>query len=404
MEPSKLQLLSKELFLILWIYCRKATKRTPAKPKTVATKENLDSRNHDLCDACNGPGQFLCCEACPNVFHFACVDPPMEVSEVEELEGPWFCKKCAWQKQHSKTKSSTRGRRKNRNQMTFFEVMAQDLETQNPVAFSLPENIRNYFDGVSTGPNGAYIDATTVKSVKYRNGRPEEQDYHRLKDKNNNYIYCYWCQKTGLRKPIIPCDFCSLYWHLDCLNPPLTIPPNIAKKWKCPCHPQQQIRYRIPRQEQTITTMDSSSTSTDSYSHILDSPIVQHNPTTCENTQQNENESEVITTNPPTKTWNVEDTIDTKQMDNKGKQQNDQTRREALDVIIHNKKLHLLPQTSFKLDFMSTAERLLKNRERRALKNARIQKKNENSNSNSGTSGSSSGGSNHSHSSINLVV
>ncbi|CAO3595319.1 unnamed protein product [Absidia cylindrospora] len=171
----------------------------------------------------------------------------MDTKEVDELEGEWFCNQCLHQRKGVKSSSSSIHRTKNKRKGSLFELMAQDLESRNPVAFSLPENIRNYFDGVSTGPNGAYIDATTIKAIKYRNGRPEEQDYHRLKDKNGHFIFCYWCHRTALKKPMISCDFCPLYWHLDCLDPPLTIPPNIAKKWRCPCHAQHHIRYRTPR-------------------------------------------------------------------------------------------------------------------------------------------------------------
>lgn len=35
---------------------------------------------------------------------------------------------------------------------------------------------------------------------------------------------------------MVACDFCKLHWHLDCLNPPMTIPPHPTKKWMCPCH------------------------------------------------------------------------------------------------------------------------------------------------------------------------
>lgn len=35
---------------------------------------------------------------------------------------------------------------------------------------------------------------------------------------------------------IIPCGFCGLSWHLDCLDPPLAKEPPLAKKWRCPAH------------------------------------------------------------------------------------------------------------------------------------------------------------------------
>ncbi|CAO3701550.1 unnamed protein product [Rhizopus stolonifer] len=42
-----------------------------------------DMKNHDICDACGDVGQFLCCDLCPNAFHFTCVEPPMDAVDVE---------------------------------------------------------------------------------------------------------------------------------------------------------------------------------------------------------------------------------------------------------------------------------------------------------------------------------
>lgn len=75
----------------------------------------------------------------------------------------------------------------------------------------------------------------------YRHGEAEQPDYHQLKDKNGEFILCYQCRKTALRKPMIGCDFCILHWHLDCLNPPMASPPNPAKKWRCPNHIEHLI-------------------------------------------------------------------------------------------------------------------------------------------------------------------
>lgn len=36
--------------------------------------------------------------------------------------------------------------------------------------------------------------------------------------------------------PLVPCDYCPLFFHLDCLDPPLTTPP--TGKWMCPNHPE----------------------------------------------------------------------------------------------------------------------------------------------------------------------
>jgi len=50
-------------------------------------------------------------------------------------------------------------------------------------------------------------------------------------------------------RSIISCDYCSLHWHLDCLDPPLTSLPSLGKKWMCPNHADQvlQPKRRIPK-------------------------------------------------------------------------------------------------------------------------------------------------------------
>lgn len=40
---------------------------------------------------------------------------------------------------------------------------------------------------------------------------------------------------------IISCDYCSLHWHLDCLDPPLVQMPSPLKKWMCPAHAEHEM-------------------------------------------------------------------------------------------------------------------------------------------------------------------
>lgn len=43
------------------------------------------------------------------------------------------------------------------------------------------------------------------------------------------------CSKAAL----ISCDQCNIFFHLDCLDPPLTAPP--TGYWLCPIHPQHFV-------------------------------------------------------------------------------------------------------------------------------------------------------------------
>ncbi|KAI8376182.1 uncharacterized protein BYT42DRAFT_377549 [Radiomyces spectabilis] len=204
--------------------------KSSPSPKPVAT---VIKKNNDYCDTCGGTGRFICCDACPKAFHFSCVEPPMEADQVAEMKDPWFCNECL-HRQSNQSISAPQG---------LFHCLFEDLETKNPKAFQLPFHIRNFFEGVSINKLGGYVDNTIVKPVKYKNGQPLLPDYHQLKDQHGNFILCYACRKTALEKPIIACDYCPLYWHMDCLNPPMPAPPNIAKKWMCPNH----VEHALPR-------------------------------------------------------------------------------------------------------------------------------------------------------------
>lgn len=47
-------------------------------------------------------------------------------------------------------------------------------------------------------------------------------------------VLCYHCQRSCRIGALIQCDKCDLFFHLDCLDPPLTTIP--ATVWICPLH------------------------------------------------------------------------------------------------------------------------------------------------------------------------
>jgi hypothetical protein len=62
-------------------------------------------------------------------------------------------------------------------------------------------------------------------------------------------MLCYSCGKSsGGVRPIIACDFCGEYWHLDCLDPPRANPParnqdgQKVHDWMCPLHADHELR------------------------------------------------------------------------------------------------------------------------------------------------------------------
>ncbi|CAO3642448.1 unnamed protein product [Mucor hiemalis] len=247
----------------------KAASKSNAKSINTAA---IDMKNHDLCDSCGGVGQFLCCDACPNAFHFTCVEPPMDTSDVANLKDKWFCTECEAKKNKlKKTKSNPRG---------LFHKLIEDINAQNPKAFRLPNDIVQFFKGVSSDKLGRYIDTTQVKQVRYKNGQVERPDYHQLKDKSGKYRTCYYCRMSALKKPMIACDYCTLYWHLNCLTPPLASAPNPAKKWRCPNHIEHIIKPpREQRKPEVLVINNENRIPSSAYrhhlSHIIEKELLQ---------------------------------------------------------------------------------------------------------------------------------
>lgn len=46
---------------------------------------------------------------------------------------------------------------------------------------------------------------------------------------------------SGRGHPIISCDYCRLHWHMDCLDPPMAVPPMNGRRWMCPNHASHSI-------------------------------------------------------------------------------------------------------------------------------------------------------------------
>ncbi|KAL7413726.1 hypothetical protein BDY24DRAFT_340048, partial [Mrakia frigida] len=111
--------------------------------------------NNDYCEACRGNGRFLCCDGCPRSFHFSCLDPPIDMDNVPEDQ--WFCVECALR----------RGKRAlPRAPPNIFGPLVTQLQRSNATQYQLPEEIRNFFKGVTTSANGNYVDSDKIRTLK----------------------------------------------------------------------------------------------------------------------------------------------------------------------------------------------------------------------------------------------
>lgn len=199
----------------------------------------LDQDNDEFCASCGGEGKLLCCDGCPNSFHHACLEPPLDPEQ--EVEGEWYCPRCV----AGRSKATT-------NPSGLLGSAVRRVDDTIPRAFALPRAIREYFEGVRTGDEGEYeevsLPRTQNNTVKMnRAGFIEEPNYKETRDSKGNLIICYRCGLTSNGRDIIPCDFCTARWHLDCTDPPLAVPPRRrgdgkpSSSWRCPLHVEHDL-------------------------------------------------------------------------------------------------------------------------------------------------------------------
>ncbi|PWZ00775.1 hypothetical protein BCV70DRAFT_200037, partial [Testicularia cyperi] len=208
----------------------------------------------------------------------------------EEL---WFCNVCVTERRpnaHTKPKG-----------FGPFGQLLPVLARHNPETFKLPQEIQTYFKDVGADRHGDYVDSGMLRPTK-PNKPIEPRDPYRLKDKNGAAVLCFRCGGTALPpstesghpdtdnhlnanaaslcdvsarisggradpstssvarvsgladrretnwRPIISCDFCSLHWHVDCVDPPMLGMPSNLRRWMCPAHSDHvNARLRVPR-------------------------------------------------------------------------------------------------------------------------------------------------------------
>ncbi|BFG00361.1 PHD finger protein 12 [Drosophila madeirensis] len=254
--------------------------------------------NHDYCDACEEGGNLLCCDRCPSSFHLQCHDPPL--SEEDIPSGQWLCHSCRMVKvvqPRSKANSvervpsggsgGSRGhtpssgdlesipqkirnlrKRSNSERNSTEKLLAKmPLAIQraldpnkrptplddiiraasmlNPQQFSLPPELELHTQFPGNGKvqpvqqtqphvgNGR----NRVSGNQRRNSKPFELDGQGLVPLPAKT--CFYCSKSCKRAPLLSCDYCPLFYHQDCLDPPMTALP--AGLWMCPNHAENFI-------------------------------------------------------------------------------------------------------------------------------------------------------------------
>ncbi|KMZ08448.1 uncharacterized protein Dsimw501_GD24366 [Drosophila simulans] len=115
----------------------------------------------------------------------------------------------------------------------------------NPQQFSLPPELELHtqFPGngkvqpVQPHPPSGNGGNRRCAGNQRRNSKPFELDAQGLVPLPAKT--CFYCTRSCKRAPLISCDYCPLYFHQDCLDPPLTALP--AGLWMCPNHAENFI-------------------------------------------------------------------------------------------------------------------------------------------------------------------
>ncbi|KAJ3100824.1 hypothetical protein HDU96_010203 [Phlyctochytrium bullatum] len=230
------------------------------------------SYSEDVCSTCLAKGQLICCDSCPRVFHLFCLEDGFNVSF--NTDDTWECKRCADLKSQANKKRKFTLPKASPAARAFDELFLQ-LHSKNPTIFELPKDIRESFDGIMSHPlTGAYMDAKDYEILPYgpRNSKHSKtHDAHPTEPMSDtgtaactdsssaapppsaDTSVCYKCglsgAKTncfnflnstthehpllvgaalierGVRSELVKCDYCTNWWHLDCLTPPQILPP-----------------------------------------------------------------------------------------------------------------------------------------------------------------------------------
>ncbi|KAK6543737.1 hypothetical protein TWF694_000471 [Orbilia ellipsospora] len=254
------------------------------KPNEFGTSEDEEMRDvnngndffmddeESPCTVCGGTGApLVICdgEGCHEEQHYGCAVPPLTADEVEALPD-WYCRRCA-------TKKKNVRKHTNPEYKGTFGPLFEVADQMNPRSFVLPKDIRETFTGVKMGKLGTYkeiIDHFNISKTKDKELRAydhlrrigELPFDEQLLGSDGQIARCYQCRESRLRTDrglLIGCDYCTQYWHQDCLPTPLVEPPAIKQrqksppekgddivlmKWKCPLHvPQEAYPIRQPR-------------------------------------------------------------------------------------------------------------------------------------------------------------
>ncbi|XP_011694114.1 PREDICTED: PHD finger protein 12-like [Wasmannia auropunctata] len=194
--------------------------------------------NRDFCDACKDGGELICCDKCPASYHLQCHYPAVDPTDIPN--GEWLCYACRCASKREELFDEKGNEKKKRSAL---EVLTLAASLVNPREFELPKELQ--LPIMFPGSN-------KVDYVSGRRGKPLSSSYNNVGKSHcldSNLMVplparlCYECGRSCRKAPLIACDYCPLYFHQDCLDPPLTAFP--IGRWMCPNHPNHFIDQNL---------------------------------------------------------------------------------------------------------------------------------------------------------------
>ncbi|KAG7208758.1 hypothetical protein KM043_014953 [Ampulex compressa] len=193
--------------------------------------------NHDFCDACRDGGELICCDKCPASYHLQCHYPAVDPTDIPN--GEWLCYacRCAAKRDLLDNKGNEKKKKK-----SALEVLALAASLVNPREFELPKELQLPI----MFPGSNKMDYVSGRRGKQQNSSNNGGKNHCL---DSNLMVplparlCFECGRSCRKAPLIACDYCPLYFHQDCLDPPLTAFP--IGRWMCPNHPNHFIDQNL---------------------------------------------------------------------------------------------------------------------------------------------------------------
>ncbi|KAJ8953724.1 hypothetical protein NQ314_007334 [Rhamnusium bicolor] len=205
--------------------------------------------NHDSCDACGEGGDLICCDKCPSSFHLGCHDPPLEEQDIPR--GDWLCHSCKYtknlntvpqlrSKRSNSTPAGTSGLKPSKKpKLTALEMLIEAANSMNPKQFELPRSMS--FPCIFPGTDKAEIPYSKIGRKNSKVSKDHEKGPSGIIPLPAKK--CSECRKSCRMAPLISCDFCELFYHLDCLDPPLTSAP--SGRWMCPKHVEHCLDSKL---------------------------------------------------------------------------------------------------------------------------------------------------------------